>query len=94
MVHKRTLELSEAERAKLLEHRDHDGRPQVRERCAALLKIADGQSAHEVAHHGLLKVRDPDTVYGWLNVYQAEGLNGLLSRLQGGNHRSFRGAQS
>ena len=94
MVHKRTLELSESERAELMEYRDHDGRPQVRERCAALLKIADGQSAHEVAQHGLLKGRDPDTVYGWLNVYQAEGLNGLLSRLQGGNHRSFRRAQS
>jgi hypothetical protein len=58
------------------------------------LKIADGQSAHDVAQHGLLKVRDPDSVYSWLNVYQTEGLNGLLSRLQGGNHRSFRRAQS
>ena len=94
MVHKRTLEVSEAERAELVEHRDHDRRPQVRERCAALLKIASGQSAHEVAQHGLLKIRDPDTVYGWLNAYQAEGLHGLLSRLQGGNHRSFRRAQS
>ena len=60
MVHKRTLELSEAEREELIGHRDHDGRPQVRERCAALLKIADGQSAHEVAQHGLLKARDPE----------------------------------
>ena len=89
MVHRRTLELSEMEREALITHRDHDGRPQVRERCAALLKIAAGQSAYDVARHGLLKSRDPDTVYGWLNAYERDGLNGLLSGLQGGNHRSF-----
>jgi hypothetical protein len=94
MVHRRRLELSKAEREALIAHRDHDGRPQVRERCAALLKIADGQSAHEVAQHGLLKGRDPDTVYRWLSLYERDGLNGLLSRLQGGNHRSFRGAKN
>jgi hypothetical protein len=94
MVHKRALDLSEDEREALKAHRDHDGRPQVRERCAALLKIADGQSAHEVAQHGLLKPRDPDTVYGWLNVYETEGMNGLLAHLHGGDHRSFRGAKS
>jgi hypothetical protein len=94
MVHKRTLELSEAEREALTAHRDHDGRPQVRERCAALLKIADGQSAHGVAQYGLLKPRDPDTVYGWMSVYKTEGLKGLLSRLHGGNHRSFRESKS
>jgi Helix-turn-helix domain len=92
MVHKRTLELSDRERDALMAHRDHDGRPQVRERCAALLKIAAGQSAYDVARHGLLKPRDPDTVYGWLSRYEQDGLHGLLSRLQGGNRRPFRGA--
>jgi hypothetical protein len=38
----------------------------VRERCGALLKIAAGHSPHAVATQGLLKPRDPDTVYGWL----------------------------
>lgn len=94
MVHKRRLELNETERAALIAHRDHDSRPQARERCAALLKIADGQSAYEVAQHGLLKQRDPDTVYGWMNVYETDGLDGLLARLHGGNHRCFRHAQS
>jgi transposase len=71
----------------LIEHRDHDPHPYVRERCAALVKIADGQSAHAVARHGLLKPRDPDTVYGWLSHYQETGLDGLLGYQQGGPRR-------
>jgi hypothetical protein len=94
MVQKRTLELNETEREALVAHRDHDANPQVRERCAALLKIAAGQSAYAVARQGLLKRRDPDTVYEWLDWYEQDGLDGLLSRLQGGNHRSFRDAES
>ena len=42
----------------LIDHRDHEPRPYIRERCAALLKVADGQAAHSVAHHSLLKPRD------------------------------------
>jgi hypothetical protein len=65
----RTLTLTTRERQTLESARDHDERPYVRERCSALLKIAEGQSAHGVARQGLLKSRDPDTVYGWLDVY-------------------------
>lgn len=92
MVHRRSLTLSDNQRQALKQHRDHDPRPQARERCAALLKIADGQAAHAVAQTGLLKPRDPDTVYGWLNQYQANGLAGVLSGLHGGKRRSFPGA--
>ena len=67
---RRTLELTDSQRHDLQHYRDHDPRPYVRERCAALLKIAEGQSAHAVARHGLLKPRDPDTVYDWLNWYE------------------------
>jgi hypothetical protein len=59
----------------------------VRERCAALLKIADGHAPHAVARAGLLRVRDPDTVYAWLDHYQTEGLAGLLAHPHGGNRR-------
>ena len=52
---RRTLILTEAQRQELLQLRDHDARPYVRERGAALLKIADGHSPHRVARHGLLK---------------------------------------
>jgi len=57
--------------------RDTDKRPYMRERAAAILKVASGISGHQVALHGLLKPRDPDTIYGWVHSYQAEGLDGL-----------------
>jgi hypothetical protein len=60
---KTNLTLTDEAKQVLIEHRDHDERPYVRERCAALLKIAEGKSSHWVAHHGLLKRRGPDTVY-------------------------------
>ncbi|HEX6751431.1 MAG TPA: IS630 family transposase [Longimicrobium sp.] len=53
--------------------RDHDKRPYLRERAAALLKIGSGMSAHHVARHGLLKPRDPDSVYQWLNDFIGTG---------------------
>lgn len=84
---RRTLVLSKAERASLIWHRDHDPHPDLRERCAALVKIAEGQSPYAVARHGLLKPRDPDTVYGWLDLYEREGLLGLLLRRHGGPRR-------
>jgi len=87
MYQRRTLALSDAERAALLDHRDHDPQPYVRERCAAILKIADGQAPHAVAHAGLLRPRDPDTVYAWLEYYQDQGLSGLRAHQHGGDRR-------
>lgn len=88
MARRRTLTLTEAAKNELLEHRDHHPNPQVRERCAALLKIAAGASPHSVAKQGLLKERDPDTVYEWLNLYETAGLGALLTRQHGGDRRS------
>ncbi len=62
MPRRRTLTVTDAQRQDLIAHRDHDPRPYVRERCAAVLKVAEGQAAHAVARQGLLKPRDPDTV--------------------------------
>lgn len=87
MSQRRTLTLTETQRQELLQYRDHDPRPYVRERSAALLKIADGQSPHAVARHGLLKPRDPDTVYSWLDSYERLGVRGVLLFQQGGAHR-------
>jgi hypothetical protein len=83
----RTLELSDAAQQTLREARAHHPRPAVRERAAALLQIAAGQSPHHVARAGLLQPRDPDTVYAWLDRYQAEGLVGILGHRQGGPRR-------
>jgi hypothetical protein len=81
---RRALTLTEEQRQELLQLRDHDARPYVRERGAALLKIAEGQSPHRVAQSGLLKPRDPDTVYAWLDRYEAQGAAGLIAHPQGG----------
>lgn len=86
----RSLTLKSIEEQELVDHRDHDPRPYVRERCSAILKIAEGHSAHWVAQNGLLKVRDPDTIYDWLNAYEAEKLTGLEKHQQSGPRRRRR----
>jgi hypothetical protein len=78
MAARRTVRVKTRERRELEYSRDHDARPYVRERCGAVLKMAEGQTPHAVARQGLLKPRDPDTLYGWLEVYEAEGVAGLL----------------
>jgi hypothetical protein len=87
MPSRRTLNLNPEEEEKLVEQLDHDSRPYVRERCAAILKIARGKSPHWVSQQGLLQQRDPDTVYNWLNIYETEGLAGLIARQHGGYRR-------
>src|SRR5258708_25540506 len=84
MASRRTVKLSWGQQHELEAHRDHDPRPYVRERCAAVLKIAEGHAAYWVARQGLRRVRDLDTVYGWVTRYQADGLAGLLAHRQGG----------
>jgi hypothetical protein len=82
-----TLLLDEAARAALARGRDRDPRPYFRERCAALLKIAAGQSARRVALGGLGRPRKPATVRGWLHAYRDGGLDGLAQAPRG--HRGF-----
>lgn len=72
------LTLSHEQRQELENARAQHQRPYVRERAAALLKIADGLSGRHVALYGLLKRRKPDTVYDWVHRYVNHGLNGLL----------------
>ena len=87
MAIRRTLRLKTREQRELEHYRDHDARPYVRERCGALLKIAQGATPHAVARHGLLQPRDPDTLYGWLEVYAEEGVAGLVAHQHGGDRR-------
>ncbi len=44
MARRRMLELTHVQRQESLDHRDHDPRPDVRERCAAMVTMADGQT--------------------------------------------------
>ncbi len=89
MTQRRKLELSTKAREELVELRDQTKYEYVRERCAAMLKIADGASAHQVAKTGLLRPRDPDTVYGWLDLLESAGLAGLKAHKQGGKRRGY-----
>ena len=94
MVARRTVTLKTREQRELEYYRDHDSHPYVRERCGALLKIAEGVTPHAVARQGLLKPRDPDTLYGWLQMYEDEGMAGLVAHQHGGERRrSLRGAR-
>lgn len=85
----RRLVLDEGQRAELLQHRDHDPKPHIRERCAALLKIADGMPLSVVARQGLLRRRTAETVREWLDRYEAEGLAGLRVRPGTGRKPAF-----
>jgi hypothetical protein len=76
----RRLSLNPAEQVTLEQARDCHPKPYVRERAAALLRVAAGQSAHQVARGGILKARKPDTVYDWLDGYEKKGLAGLYQR--------------
>ena len=89
MAKRRTLDLSLKQRAELEQVLEHSPKPYLRERAAALLKIADGMSANAVARKGLLKSRAPDTVYDWLNRYETEGLEGLEIRSGRGRKPAF-----
>lgn len=57
------LELRKSEIHALVELRDKGEPAYLRERATAILKIHEDFSPHEVARKGLLKKRDPDTVY-------------------------------
>ena len=84
-----SLVLKPEQKEELAFVRDHDGRPYMRERAAALLKIASGQSGLQVATMGLLKPRDPDTIYAWVERYCTQGVAGLTIRCGRGRKPAF-----
>ncbi len=83
------IELSEAQRRELENIRDHERRPYLRERAAAILKIADGHSGYQVARNLLNKAHWQDTIYEWVKRYQAEGVKGLELRAGRGRKPAF-----
>lgn len=77
MPARRTLVLSDTEHAALIDLRAHAPQPYLRERAAALLLIASGVAPVTVARSRLLRPRVPETVYTWLNRWEAEGIDSL-----------------
>jgi hypothetical protein len=86
-MRKLTLELTEEQRAELVHTRDRDARAYLRECAAAILKVADGLSAYQVAGSALNKQRQPETLYKWLHKYMSGGLQALIHKPRG--HRGF-----
>ena len=85
-----TIELTEAQRAELEDARDHHPLPYLRERAAAILKIADGLSGRETAQQRLLKAHWPDTIYEWVKRYQqVHSLAGLKIKPGRGRKPAF-----
>ena len=89
MPAKLRLDLSAEQVQELEELRDHAPKPYLRERAAAILKIAQGSSGRETALHGLLKRHGQDTIYEWVQRYQAEGKAGLKIKAGGGRKAAF-----
>lgn len=85
----RRLTMTPAQRQDLITLRDTGPKPYLRERAAALLKVADGMPAAAVAGAGLLRPRQPDTIYTWLDRFAAEGVAGLRIRAGRGRQPAF-----
>lgn len=83
------LELTETQRVELEDIRAHSPLPYLRERAAALLKIADGLSGREVARNRLNSKHWQDTIYEWVKRYQADGLTGLKVKPGRGRKPAF-----
>jgi len=89
MPKKLVIQLTPEQKEQLERIRDTDEHPYMRERAAAILKIAAGMSGHQIAQHGLLKPRDTDTIYRWAHRYQAEGIEGLMVKPGRGRKPAF-----
>jgi hypothetical protein len=83
------LYLTDKQRAELIGLRDHADKPYLRERAAALLKIADGGSARQVAAQGLLRKRWHYTLGVWLIRYEQDGVEGLKIKSGRGRKPAF-----
>jgi hypothetical protein len=73
------LHLAEAARVTLEAMRDRHPIPYLRERAAAVLRIAAGDTPADVARQGL-RPRDDRTINAWLTAYQTHGLGGLYQQ--------------
>jgi transposase len=83
------IELSERQRSELEDLRDHAKLPYLRERAAAILKIADGHSGRETARELLNRAHWQDTIYDWVKRYQVQGVEGLKIRSGRGRKPAF-----
>jgi hypothetical protein len=69
--------------------RDHHPKGYLRERVAAVLKVAEGQTIQAEAQDGLLRSREWETVAGWVKGYAREGLGRLYVQPGRGRKPAF-----
>jgi transposase len=81
--------LSTTQRAELVRMRDTDPKPYIRERAAAILKVAAGYAVYQVAQTGLFRRRCPETVAEWIARFQQGGVAALQVRAGRGRKPAF-----
>jgi hypothetical protein len=89
MPAKLKIELTETQKAELQNVRDRHRLPYLRERAAAILKIADGHSGLQTARNLLNRAHWQDTIYEWVKRYQANGVEGLKIKPGRGRKPAF-----
>ena len=89
MPKKLTLTLKLEQQLELVRARDTHEKPYIRERAAALVKIACGQDYKEVAATGLLSTYCRQAVASWVKRYEQEGLDGLFVKAGRGRKAVF-----
>lgn len=85
----RTLTITPQGRQELVESAKHHPKAYVREKVKALLLVDKGIPAAAVAREYLIPARAADTVYGWMDRYEAEGVAGLVVRAGRGRKPAF-----
>jgi transposase len=75
--------------AELTRLRDRHPKPHVREKAAAILKVAGGRPVGRVAAEGLLRPHRPETVSDWVARYRAGGAAALQVRPGRGRKPAF-----
>jgi transposase len=85
MAQPRCIHLTAEQAEELQWVRDHHKKAYMRERAAAILKVASGLSMLHVALHGLHKPRRYETISEWISRYECGGVEGL--RVQAGRGR-------
>ncbi len=82
-----SLELEPYQIKTLEQMSDRHPKPYLREKAAAILKVAAGERVEDVAEKGLLKPRKVATVRDWVKAYREHGLGSLYQAERRG--RSF-----
>jgi hypothetical protein len=89
MAQPRCIHLTAEQAEELQWVRDHHQKAYMRERAAAILKVASGLSMLQVALHGLLKARRYETISEWISRYEQGGVPGLQVQAGRGRKPAF-----